>query len=98
MPVPVFAAGILTTFFTALPAVVIWILTRLGIGIVSYAGLQLVLEQFYQLFTQAFSGVPTDIINLISFLGVGQFISIVLSALSIKFAVMGMARIGLINR
>lgn len=97
MGVTVTQAGLLSTFVGAIPLIVIWVLTRLGIGIVSYVGLQHLFEQFKTLFAQAFALVPSGVIDLVAFLGVGQAVSIVISAIFIRFTIRGFKRVGFIG-
>lgn len=73
-------------FVTVLSSVLSSIVTRvfiaLGIGIVSYKGLQYVLDQIKSWVLNTFSGLPVDIYNIFLMSGTGVAIGYVFGAYS----------------
>lgn len=66
------------------------VLIALGISVATYTGLSPTLGFVKAQMLEALSGLPAEMVGLLSFLGVGQFINIVTSALLARMALNGL--------
>lgn len=62
------------------------ILAVLGIGLVTYSGTTVVLDQLKSLVVSSFQGLPADAIHVLGLFGADQYVSIMLSAAAAKLA------------
>jgi len=86
------------TFLAALGGVLINIaatvagrvLIALGIGVVTYTGLDVTMAFLKAQAVGSLSGLPADVIGLISYMKVGVCISIITSAITVRATLMGL--------
>ena len=82
-------------FFTAAAAPLAKkVLQGLGIGMVSYVGVELVFSQLRDLVTSSWSGLPLDIVSILSLAGWGQGLGIVLAAMAARVAMLSLSFLG----
>lgn len=65
-------------------------LVSLGIGYVTYTGVDVTLDWLKTEAISSLQGMPTGVVQLLAFLKVGQCVSIVFSAISIRMGINGM--------
>ncbi|MNG10201.1 hypothetical protein D3C84_936570 [compost metagenome] len=68
------------------------ILTSLGIGMVSYVGINLLLAQVKSYILSSFSGAPVDVLSILGMLKVDVSINIILAAVTARAVISGMNR------
>lgn len=73
--------------------IVVRVLSTLGLGVVTYTGFTSVLSMVYGRIATSFSGLPVDISQLIFLSGLPSGISIVLSALAARLALVQLKKI-----
>lgn len=66
------------------------VLKALGIGMVSYFGLQLMLDQVKDYVTSSFSGLPADVVSILGLAKVDVAVNIMLAAVITRAVVSGM--------
>lgn len=66
------------------------ILVGLGIGIVTYTGMSNGLGLIFNEMKSAMSGLPSDLLGVINYVGVGEFVSIIVSATGIRLVIDGL--------
>jgi hypothetical protein len=59
-------------------------LISLGIAVITYKGVDTAFEALKDQAIQAFSGLPADMVMLLSFMKVGECISIITSAIAVR--------------
>lgn len=67
------------------------VLTALGIGAVSYVGVDLSLSYFKTAVVSSFSSLPPSIVGLLSLMQVGSCISMVFSAMLMRMTYQGLS-------
>lgn len=87
---PVFIAALWGGFIRIAGSVVGQVLINLGIAVVTYQGVDTALEQLKTGALDAFSGLPPDLVALLSYMQVGVAISIVSSAVAVRLGIAGM--------
>lgn len=87
---PAFIAALLGGLISITSTLVGRVLVALGIGAVSYTGLDLSLEFAKAQALGALTGGPAQLTQLLGFLGVGEFISIISSALLARLILNGL--------
>lgn len=70
------------------------ILGALGVGFVSYLGVQGLLSYLEGQIASSLSGTSSDIVQILGLMGFGKAVSIVLSALSVRATLAGMNSAG----
>lgn len=68
------------------------ILTSLGIGMVSYVGINLLLAQVKSYILSSFVGAPADVLAILGLLKVDVSINIILAAVTARAVISGMNR------
>lgn len=84
---PTFIAAIGGMLLRGMPSFVGQVLLSLGIGIVTYTGVDMTLERLKSDAVTALLGLPPQVVSLLSYMKVGVAISIVTSALAIRLGV-----------
>ena len=87
---PVFIAAIGGMLINIAGSAVAQVLIALGLAVVTYTGVDTVLSTLKAQALQAFSGLPADLVALLSFLKVGVAISIITSAVTVRMSLQGM--------
>lgn len=87
---PVFIAAIGGMLINIAGSAVAQVLIALGLAVVTYTGVDTVLSTLKAQTLQAFSGLPADLVALLSFLKVGVAISIITSAVAVRMGLQGM--------
>lgn len=70
------------------------IIAALGIGFVSYLGVQGLLTYLENQIASSLAGTSSDIVQILGLMGLGKAMSIVLSALSVRATLAGMNSTG----
>lgn len=70
------------------------IIGALGIGFVTFTGINLLIGKFEQSILTSISGVPADLYAIISISGIGSAFSIILSAFAMRATLAGMDSAG----
>lgn len=70
------------------------VLVALGIGIVSYTGMQMLVGQLQTSIVGAFAGVPSQILAIIYLMKVGQALGIIMAATSARMVISGLTSEG----
>ena len=76
--------------------IVVRVLTTLGLGVVTYTGFTAVLDTVYIRIQQSFAGLPADTAQLVFMSGLPTGISIILSALAARIALIQLKKIQLL--
>lgn len=87
---PIFVAALLGGLVNIAATLAGRVLIALGVGFVTYTGLSTSLDFFKNQAVQSLAGLPVEMISLIAFMGVGEAISIIVSALAIKMTLAGL--------
>lgn len=66
------------------------VLISLGISVVTYKGMEMVLDKLVVGALQAFDGLPFELVALLSFMKVGVAINIITSAVAVRLTLSGM--------
>lgn len=77
---------------TAVGPLVKQVLKALGIGMVSYVGLQLMVNQVKQYVTSSFAGLPSDVVSILGLAKIDVAVNIMLAAVITRAVVAGMDR------
>lgn len=81
-------------FLLAMTApIVIRVLATLGLGFVTYTGLDAVVQLAYQMIQTSFNGLPLDIAALVYMSGLPSGMSIILSAVASRILMMQLTKI-----
>lgn len=72
--------SLVSVIMSALQSVIVKLLIAFGIGIVSYGSLQYVLDQIKDWVNASFSGMPSDLYNLLLMTGVGSALGYIFAA------------------
>lgn len=90
MPVPIIAGGLLAMLWSwlasILPALISKILLAIGIGFVTYQGIDVMFSSIEAAIITILGGVSADIIKIFGLARVDEMLSIVLSAHAIRIA------------
>lgn len=87
---PVFLASLLGGLVSIAGSFVPRVLIALGISVVTYTGVSATLGFVKLQMLGALDGLPADMVSLLGFMGVGQFINIITSALAARMALNGL--------
>lgn len=87
---PVFIAAIGGMLINIAGSAVAQVLIALGLAVVTYTGVDTVLSTLKAQTLDAFTGLPADLVALLSFLKVGVAISIITSAVAVRMGLQGM--------
>lgn len=92
---PVFVAALLGGLINIAATVTGRVFLALGIGFVTYTGFTSGLDFLKAQAIANFQALPTDMLQLIAYMGVGQCISIITSAYVVRFTLMGLTNDGI---
>lgn len=87
---PVFLAALGGVLINIAATVAGRVLIALGIGVVTYTGLDTTLDWLKSQAINSLSGLPADFVSLIAFLKVGVCINIIASATAARFVLQGL--------
>ncbi|WP_070398124.1 DUF2523 domain-containing protein [Hydrogenophaga sp. PML113] len=87
---PVFLASLLGGLISIIGSAVPRVLVALGISVVTYSGLSVTLGFVKEQALSALDGLPADMVALLAYMGVGQFINIITSALLARMVLDGL--------
>lgn len=90
MALPAIAAAIGGVLLNIAGSMVGQVLMSLAISVVTYTGVDLVLNRLKAEAISALTGLPADIVGLLSYMQVGVAISIVTSAVAVRMGLNGM--------
>lgn len=87
---PVFLASLLGGLISIIGSAVPRVLVALGISVVTYSGLSVTLGYVKTQALSALEGLPADMVALLAYMGVGQFLNIITSALLARMVLDGL--------
>jgi hypothetical protein len=87
---PVFLASLLGGLVSITGSLVGRVLVALGLSVVTYTGMSATLGYVKAEALAALNGLPADVVMLLSYMGVGQFINIITSALLARMVLDGL--------
>ncbi|MFN7120881.1 MAG: DUF2523 domain-containing protein [Hydrogenophaga sp.] len=87
---PIFLASLLGGLISIVGSLVPRVLVALGISVVTYTGLSATLGFVKAEMLNALSGLPAEMVGLLGYMGVGQFINIITSALLARMVLNGL--------
>lgn len=87
---PVFLASLLGGLISIAGAMVGRVLIALGLSVVTYTGLSVTLGVVKAELLNNIDGLPAEIVSLLAYMGVGQFINIITSALLARMVLNGL--------
>ena len=87
---PVLIASLLSGLIAIAGHIAGRVLIALGIGVVTYNGLSSSLDWLIVQSVNNLSALPSDLLSLLAYLKVGSFISIVASAVAVRFVIQGL--------
>ncbi len=90
MALPVIAASLIGGLISVTGTIVGRVLVALGVGVVTYTGVQVGIDSLLSNLDSAISGVPADILGLLGFMRVGEAMNIVISAMSARMLLNGL--------
>ena len=90
MAIPVIAASLIGGLISVTGTIVGRVLVALGVGVVTYTGVQFGIDSLLSNLDSAISGVPADILGLLGFMRVGEAINIIISAMSARMLLNGL--------
>ena len=90
MALPVIAASLIGGLISVTGTIVGRVLVALGVGVVTYTGVQAGIDSLLANLDSAIAGVPADILGLLGFMRVGQAMNIIISAMSARMLLNGL--------
>ena len=90
MALPVIAASLIGGLISVTGTIVGRVLVALGVGVVTYTGVQVGIDSLLSNLDRAISGVPADILGLLGFMRVGEAMNIIISAMSARMLINGL--------
>lgn len=87
---PYFVAALLGGLINIAATLTGKVVVALGFTLVSYTGISATLSFLQSSFIQSFISLPPDMVQLISYMGVGEFVSIIFSSLLAKQVLLGL--------
>ena len=90
MALPVIAASLIGGLISVTGTIVGRVLVALGVGVVTYTGVQAGIDSLLANLDSAISGVPADILGLLGFMRVGEAMNIIISAMSARMLLNGL--------
>lgn len=66
------------------------LLVGLGVGVATFAGVGAALDKLKELLVQNLSGLPSQVLSVLSYMRVGVALSIILSAITMRLAIDGL--------
>ena len=90
MALPVIAAAAIGGLISVTGTIVGRVLVALGVGVVTYTGVQAGIDSLLANLDSAIAGLPADILGLLGFMRVGQAMNIIISAMSARMLLNGL--------
>ena len=90
MALPVIAASVIGGLISVTGTLVGRVLVALGVGVVTYTGVQAGIDSLLANLDSAIAGVPADILGLLGFMRVGEALNIIISAMSARMLLNGL--------
>lgn len=90
MAIPVIVASLIGGLISVTGTIVGRVLVALGVGVVTYTGVQVGIDSLLSNLDSAISGVPADILGLLGFMRVGEAMNIIISAMSARMLLNGL--------
>ena len=90
MALPVIAAAAIGGLISVTGTLVGRVLVALGVGVVTYTGVQAGIDSLLANLDSAIAGVPADILGLLGFMRVGEALNIIISAMSARMLLNGL--------
>lgn len=90
MALPAIAAAVIGGMISVTGTLVGRVLVALGVGVVTYTGVQAGIDSLLANLDSAIAGVPADILGLLGFMRVGQALNIIISAMSARMLLNGL--------
>ena len=90
MALPVIAASVIGGLISVTGTIVGRVLVALGVGVVTYTGVQAGIDSLLANLDSAIAGVPADILGLLGFMRVGEALNIIISAMSARMLLNGL--------
>jgi len=72
------------------------VLSSLGIGVISYAGIKTVFDELVALAQAQFANIATDALAVVQLAGVGEAIGIIVGAITFKLTMTTMSSLGIL--
>lgn len=91
MPLVAWIASLWGGLMRIAPSLVGQVLISLGISVVTYSGVSTSITWLKTQALTSINGLPADLVSLLSYLGVGQCISIIFSAMAVRMTLSGIA-------
>ena len=95
---PVLIVWLLRGLLGIAPSLIATVLTRLGVGMVTYTGISALTATLSNEIFGSFSGVDPIVMQLFGVLQVGTCIKIMLSAITVKLTIKGLSGAGSIKK
>ena len=87
---PIFIAALIGGLVSAAGSMVGRVLIALGVGYVSYKGMDILFSSIKSLMLSNLSGLPAGVIGLFGILKIGTDVNILFSAITIRFTLNGL--------
>lgn len=87
---PAFIAALMGALINIAGTLVGRVLVALGLSVVTFTGLSASLDWAKNNVVSSFSSLPPEVVGMLSMLGVGEFLSIILSAVSARMVLQGL--------
>ena len=87
---PIFLASLWGGLINIVGTLAGQVLVALGVSVIAYSGISVSLAWLKSQALMAIQGLPADMIGMLAYLGVGEFISIVTSAMVARLALDGL--------
>lgn len=72
------------------------VLSSLGIGVISYAGIKTVFDELVALAQAQFANIASDALSVVQLAGVGEAIGIIVGAITFKLTMTTMSSLGIL--
>lgn len=72
------------------------VLSSLGIGVISYAGIKTVFDQLVLLAQTHFNSIGSDALAVVQLAGIGEAIGIIVGAITFKLTMTTMSKLGIL--
>jgi hypothetical protein len=87
---PIFVAALLGGLINIAGSLVGRVLIALGVGFITYSGFSGTIDFVKAQAINSLQGLPAELIGIIAYMGVGQCISIISSAIVVKMTIAGL--------
>jgi hypothetical protein len=93
---PVFLAALGGVLINVAGSIAGQVLIALGISVITYSGVDLLLDRLKADTLSAFSGLPADLVGLLAYMKVGVAMNIIMSAVAVRMTLSGLS--GVVKR